>query len=1484
MPENPKTPSSFFSNTTPTASEPKSNEPATPSGFFNSFGKQPVTKQDINLAMQDAPILLDNNEEFTLETDKYETKYQSDFKDKVNSFWQGVDETQKSANEYDITKAQLKIANNNKLLKTLNPNDPQALELIQDNYKQLKELESATEDKVANQKEIDDEYVSKKYKLNQALVQGQGSEAGFFDKMAYTMPNMIGSSTSLIIPNLIATFGTKAGATLAAAALAKAGMEGSKSSTAGAVLALTGALGGIAVGRHFESKSEVGGQISSNIEQLSQRYIDDVYNKTGEEITKESIPQDAMDDIVIQANQGREELYYKNMMLAGQDMAEALLFAPKLNLFGANKLSKLANKAVDYNKYTRLGTKAAKFGAVYESEKFEEGSQYAYGKRQEDFALNGGIYEDKGFIKNLISDSEDVLSSMNFSPIGEVRGSGRYADDKQFQTAEESGGMLAAIMGGVQTTAGIAKDLNTYRKVNKELQDDGVFNVDDKYFKLKDQILQKHFENGTTHHLLEGVKNLIGKKNEEGTEILTKEQAREEIDKVQKAFDTYQEVNSQVNEIEKKGAFLMFDSAEQKVAKKAVKDDLFHVSLQLNREQKDLDNLTIKRNNIQNTINNPALKDYNNINDLIEKQKDLIEKLKSFDPVGLKENFNIPFRIKYNEEKLKKLEETKNTEEAKLKELGIDFKIEPLTIAEQELNKQIIAKSSLLEEQVDKYKKLLEIKDAKSLQDWYTKQIKTKSSIKENINATEAKKQHTNEIKLKEEGTAVTDFSEYEDYSEQQSEQQSGEELWYENITDKNELLGLVNQGLSSGQLTEQEATDIVNDWKAKQKAKTSDKTDWNNIILNAVSDRELDKIMEQIDSKGVMSEKLMDSIGKKRESLKQSSTEDSKITEKLSNGVTNAFDDNLNTDEKLESNTVNNETSNKEFVSKRSNALMMKFYQFIDKTKKWARHTSGELKGQVIEESNPGVSIEVNKSDVATEGSEVTYVHNGKDISLVDSSNRVIGFLGLAENAPDVNAGADVINAYNELVSIREYVLSKSSGTVKTTVLVKGHGKLLTKMIGNLPILDQSISLREEDMIEGRPLFLYDDGVGLVNKNLTEAQAKVAEQFQRSSFADESGVGQGRVYQVIKTANGSWFVIPVYTKLIGEVNNSKEVINNIISILKGAIVDGKTIDYNKALQQLNKYIFATNTINYKGNLQALRISEDKDHQQEGTIKVGVVKLTFNDILTGNKIEDLKKAISEVRHNLSVNDLGTIEEDSKLIENNVLVTNAYTDTNGQYYVQPYIEVNNPEGYVKPEIEVESIKATTSSNIFTTQSITDTQVELEKWIDKQDINGNSLELVIKLLAKKNIDKYTAYQIIQNISRATKNHGSKVVHVLKTFWDDRESTMSQTEKNILQKYDIEITTLEGKPVETIKRKFVNLENTITNFELEVQDLFNNPTIEKYNTVISNYEFDLSADLPSESLRKDIESKLKDVKNSFEIITTSKSESTKQEIVPP
>jgi hypothetical protein len=107
-----------------------------------------------------------------------------------------------------------------------------------------------------------------------------------------------------------------------------------------------------------------------------------------------------------------------------------------------------------------------------------------------------------------------------------------------------------------------------------------------------------------------------------------------------------------------------------------------------------------------------------------------------------------------------------------------------------------------------------------------------------------------------------------------------------------------------------------------------------------------------------------------------------------------------------------------------------------------------------------------------------------------------------------------------------------------------------------------------------------------------------------------------------------------------------------------------------------------------------------------------------------------------------------------------------------------------------------------------------------------------------------------------------------------------------KRILQddvntKYNAELAALEqtSKSKQTLVRQRVSLKTPITDFEAEAQELLNNPnpTIEEYDRIIGGYEFDLESEGISKELRKEIETKLQDLKNSFKLEqqTTSKKE---------
>lgn len=679
-----------------------------------------IDKGDNYISPNTEGVFSPNGNKDVSNTSDANIELQGMMKNALNSFWQGIDNTDVSMDDYDITGAELKIANNNKVMKGLDKNNPIYSQLEQDNSDQQQKLYKAQENKDSNLKDIKNEPVSKEYQLKESLVSAQGSDAELWNQVAYSYPNMIGSSASLIIPTIVAEFGTETAATLATPYVGE---------VAAPFVALGGAAAAIAYGRHQETKGEVGSQVQQNKEQLIQQYID----KNGKQPD-----QDAMDDIIIQANKGRDTLYWENMAESIPDLAGAMLFMPELNMFG--KVGKALDEIKDYNKLTRVGTGLGKIGLEYEKEKFEEGSQYAFQQRQQDFALGTGLYKDDSFINNLLTDTEDTLSSMNWSPLGEVRGSGRYAKDPQFQSSEQSGGALAFIMGGFKGIYDVAKDINSYRVANNDLQKDGVFNTDNQYYKLKDSILQKYFENDNLHHLIQGVKGLVDKKNPNGTSILTEQEAASEVGKIKNSYKIYERVDSQVDDIEKKGFLGLFDSKDQVEAKKAIKDSLFHTSLQLERQNEEYNKVELQKSIFNNNINSPELNTYNNLSDLVLKQKELISKLEDFNPLGDKESYNIPERLKQQKSKLSILEKAKSIEADKLKESGIKVKDEPLTLEEQELNKNLLAKSSLLEEQKDNYKKLLNIKDAKSLKEWYDSNIKPKKELKDKVKSTIIKK------------------------------------------------------------------------------------------------------------------------------------------------------------------------------------------------------------------------------------------------------------------------------------------------------------------------------------------------------------------------------------------------------------------------------------------------------------------------------------------------------------------------------------------------------------------------------------------------------------------------------------------------------------------------------------------------------------------------------------------------------------------------
>jgi len=514
-----------------------------------------------------------------------------------NSFLQGIDQTQQSS-DFNLQDDAQRILDEYPDKKSDLDYKLQSGTIDQNTYMQeLQELNNLAQTASANvqkyQKDIDsntaeikNEPVSKKYQIKNWLVQGQGSQADLWDKLTYSYPQVWGSSASLMGQSIAGTFGGKVFQNLAAAALGALAPEPVASKVAAGV-ALTTALGLITNSRRIESNSEVGDAIKQNQQTLLENW--QKYHP-GQEPSEEDLRR-----IRMQARVGKDQLFNENMALAIPDIVEALIMpGNKLGdlITGLSKPLKGLERGIEtFTDASKLTRNISRFGRLYTNylkEKGEEGFQYAASQRQQDHALNLGLYENQGLISSILTDAYDTMSSINYSPIGIVRNEdGRYSHDPNFQFSEESGGMLSLLGGGaVSIPIGIYKDLRAYSKYTKELTGTPFDHADDKLLRLKTEVLQKAFDTDTVHHLIEGLKSVSQQKDINGNPLLSEEDLQKEISNIKTAYHKYAAVNDYIDTL---GGF--FDSKESKIAKRIAKQDLFNTIIGLtkaNTEEKDL--------------------------------------------------------------------------------------------------------------------------------------------------------------------------------------------------------------------------------------------------------------------------------------------------------------------------------------------------------------------------------------------------------------------------------------------------------------------------------------------------------------------------------------------------------------------------------------------------------------------------------------------------------------------------------------------------------------------------------------------------------------------------------------------------------------------------------------------------------------------------------------------------------------------------------
>lgn len=619
--------------------------------------------------------------------------------------------------------------------------------------------------------------VSPSYTERQQRLNMMGDDAPFVDNLKYAFPEQMGSSMSLMLPQMAAAFGAQFART-AITSLAVPIVGEVAAVPVGVIGGAIAVVGTLTKARMDETYAEIGGSVEGVRQELIEQYITDHNAQNpGAPISNESqIPEEAMRQIRNQSRKGLETLFAQNMTEVAGDVASALLMpmgtlgklgsqAAKATRLGTltgrvgravDDASKLLASAKNYSIYTRIGTDLMKVYTQSVLEGIEEGNQFAYGDRYRDTVLGLGGYENRGFLRNLIDDKLNVLESISFGIPGVIsfRGSGKYADDKEFQTATNSGALLGFIMGGPSTAYSAVNEIRAYKKTKADLINNGLLDIDSKGNRVNAEIYRNYFKNGTTHRLVEAIRNVANKPDENGNPTISEEELSSVIEEIEEGYKLYNDISDQLDLIPKKGFLGIWDDTKTRVVKEAVKDDLFVTSLNLRNKNIELSNLQSQleqQTQTENAVNpTPELSRY----------KQLLSQIGAIEASTQFINGNrneIPLSEESISEKLNILQEQKNElysqiqEEAQfLSDAGISTtNVDPST-ALMEIGSKLAITNLYREELLRSYNNLSKIKREQDLENYYNE---NKSRV-EAVLRSEKKEKDLN--KAKEEGGTKT--------------------------------------------------------------------------------------------------------------------------------------------------------------------------------------------------------------------------------------------------------------------------------------------------------------------------------------------------------------------------------------------------------------------------------------------------------------------------------------------------------------------------------------------------------------------------------------------------------------------------------------------------------------------------------------------------------------------------------------------------------
>ena len=476
------------------------------------------------------------------------------------------------------------------------------------------------------------------------------------------------------------------------------------------------------------------------------------------------------------------------------------------------------------------------------------------------------------------------------------------------------------------------------------------------------------------------------------------------------------------------------------------------------------------------------------------------------------------------------------------------------------------------------------------------------------------------------------------------------------------------------------------------------------------------------------------------------------------------------------------------------------------------------------------------------------------ESIGIYTESGELIGMYPLPQNVDKSisksSKGVELEAARQENIKERLAILDKltKGEEASTTIQIKTSGTLITKTLGGLAnytdnsgntrSVGNNIVVREQDKVGGLSVYVVNDG----SKLLLPYGYKGDREALESELGYFGNWGRkGQVFMLVKSANNTWYPIPVVSNKVTE-----EVADKVVEALKST-------DLDSIIAAINPYVFATLSEKKKGAVLVDIQDTDASFKIKGDI------FYLSDIKEGKNLAKFKEALMKLNQNIEVKNLNTKAAQEEAKSNETITTNAWTDLDGNYLVQPKMVVNP----IREISEVQEEETDEQGNPITTLTLadingtTDTKADIEKRRQeiedfraeaKEDIgssvlgtNGQRWGTIIRVHKKENTNLTKQYKLTDYASKELlENKIDEIYNAELAALNNKgtTATASENEKG-KPKLKKKIESLEedeygdspaDKPMFTAKKDFKQentkefkawLKNTLPQFGLTVAD---------------------------------------------------------------